>query len=376
MSNIVNKITALSAVVFIGAVSALTVFLPKQSQSQDEGRELAKFPKISMSALADGSFTESLSTWCADHFAGRSGWTSAGAALNSRICENVSNGIYITGERLLDTDAAKRGSSSAAADSVNDFAENYSGAVYMAAVPTATGVYGNLLPEHLRSDTEKAQISRFCDHISTGVRRIDTYTLLKTLSDQNIYYNTDSRWTCYGAYCVYRTVIQKLGFIPISYGRYSISHVTDEYLGDLYRRAMCKRCRSDILDVYTISDGAEITECTGMDNQGIVTEKQLFDREAAKGQEKYQLYLGEPLPLIRISTTVSNERKLLVIGDSFADCFIPFLTQHYSEIVYFRPKYASRQLTSFLDPDDYEQTLLLMGIDTLSEGSIPTIEKR
>ena len=246
----------------------------------------------------------------------------------------------------------------------------------MAAVPTATGVYGNLLPEHLRSDTEKAQISRFCDHISTGVRRIDTYTLLKTLSDQNIYYNTDSRWTCYGAYCVYRTVIQKLGFIPISYGRYSISHVTDEYLGDLYRRAMCKRCRSDILDVYTISDGAEITECTGMDNQGIVTEKQLFDREAAKGQEKYQLYLGEPLPLIRISTTVSNERKLLVIGDSFADCFIPFLTQHYSEIVYFRPKYASRQLTSFLDPDDYEQTLLLMGIDTLSEGSIPTIEKR
>ena len=376
MSNIVNKITALSAVVFIGAVSALTVFLPKQSHSQDEGRELAKFPEISMSALADGSFTESLSTWCADHFAGRSGWTSAGAALNSRICENVSNGIYITGERLLDTDAAKRGSSSAAADSVNDFAENYSGAVYMAAVPTATGVYGNLLPEHLRSDTEKAQISRFCDHISTGVRRIDTYTLLKTLSDQNIYYNTDSRWTCYGAYCVYRTVIQKLGFIPISYGRYSISHVTDEYLGDLYRRAMCKRCRSDILDVYTISDGAEITECTGMDNQGIVTEKQLFDREAAKGQEKYQLYLGEPLPLIRISTTVSNERKLLVIGDSFADCFIPFLTQHYSEIVYFRPKYASRQLTSFLDPDDYEQTLLLMGIDTLSEGSIPTIEKR
>jgi hypothetical protein len=376
MSNIVNKITALSAVVFIGAVSVLTVFLPKQSHSQDEGRELAKFPEISMSALADGSFTESLSTWCADHFAGRSGWTSAGAALNSRICENVSNGIYITGERLLDTDAAKRGSSSAAADSVNDFAENYSGAVYMAAVPTATGVYGNLLPEHLRSDTEKAQISRFCDHISTGVRRIDTYTLLKTLSDQSIYYNTDSRWTCYGAYCVYRTVIQKLGFIPISYGRYSISHVTDEYLGDLYRRAMCKRCRSDILDVYTISDGAEITECTGMDNQGIVTEKQLFDREAAKGQEKYQLYLGEPLPLIRISTTVSNERKLLVIGDSFADCFIPFLTQHYSEIVYFRPKYAARQLTSFLDPDDYEQTLLLMGIDTLSEGSIPTIEKR
>lgn len=376
MSNIINKITALSSVVFIGAVSILTVIMPKQSQSQDEGRELAKFPEVTISTLADGSFTDRLSIWCADHFAGRSGWTSAGAALNSRICENISNGIYITADRLLDTDAARRGGSSQAADSVNDFAENYSGAVYMAAVPTSTGVYGNLLPEHLRSDTEKAQITRFCDHLSTGVRRIDTYTLLKTLSDQNIYYNTDSRWTCYGAYCVYRTVIQKLGFIPISYGRYSVSHVTDEYLGDLYRRSMCKRGKSDILDVYTLSDGAEVTECTGMDNQGVVTEKQLFDREAVNGQEKYWLYLGEPLPLVRISTTVSNERRLLVIGDSFADCFIPFLTQHYTEIVYFRPEYATRQLTSFLDPDDYEQTLLLMGIDTLSEGSIPTIEKR
>lgn len=376
MSEIVNKITALSSAVFIGAVSLFTVFLPKQRESVDEGRELAKFPDMSLSALADGTFTDQLNVWCADHIAGRSGWTSAGSALNSRICESVSNGIYITGERLLDTDASRRQSSAPAADSIVSFSESYSGAVYIAAIPTSTGVYGTLLPQHLRTDTEKAQISRFYERLTASIRRTDTYTLLKTLSDQNIYYNTDSCWTCYGAYCVYRTVIQKLGFIPVSYGRFSITHVTDEYLGDLYRRSMYKRCRSDILDIYTLADGAEVTECTGMDNEGIVTEKSLFDTEAAKGMDKFRLYLGDPVPLIRINTTVSNERRLLVIGDRFADCFIPFLTQHYSEIVYFRPEYANRQLTSFIHPDDYEQTLILMGIDSLSEGSIPTIEKR
>ena len=59
MSNIINKITALSSVVFIGAVSILTVIMPKQSQSPDEGRELAKFPEVTISTLADGSFTDS-----------------------------------------------------------------------------------------------------------------------------------------------------------------------------------------------------------------------------------------------------------------------------------------------------------------------------
>jgi len=82
------------------------------------------------------------------------------------------------------------------------------------------------------------------------------------------------------------------------------------------------------------------------------------------------MYLGEKRPLVRIRTTVNNERKLLVIKDSFADCFVPFLTQHYSEIDVIAPEYMKGSVKDFVDPADYEQILFLFGIDSMDDENL------
>ena len=256
-----------------------------------------------------------------------------------------------------------------AASAVNIFAENYDGAVYFAAIPTSAGVYSSTLPGYLGNDTEKQQIDSFYNQLSSRIRTIDAYNILKMLSDNYIYYRTDPRWTSYGAYAVYRTVIQKLGFQPSKYDKYTIEHVTDSYQGTLFRRSQYMLCKPDIIDIYEYSGDAEVTSCSVVERDGTETPVELYDRSALETADKYGIYLGREVPLLRIETSVNNERRLLVIKDSYADCFVPFLTQHYSRIDVVSPELIGDGFDSFIDLSDYEQTLFLFGLSSLDDGA-------
>ncbi len=90
----------------------------------------------------------------------------------------------------------------------------------------------------------------------------------------------------------------------------------------------------------------------------------------------FGLYLGKRGPLVRIRTDVNNERRLLVIGSECAASFVPFLTQHYSEIAVVFPEYMDRPLDTFIDKNDYEQTLFLFGIDAVTADALKNTETR
>ena len=240
----------------------------------------------------------------------------------------------------------------------------------MVAVPTSSGVYRERLPEYLDDYRESQQISDFYDKLNKDIKRIDAYNILKMLNSNYIYYRSDTKWTSYGAYCVYRTVIQKLGFLPTTFDKYSIRHVTSDFRGNLYNRSLCTSVKPDIMDFYYCSGGAEVLSCTGVGKDKTIVSKRIYDEQQLESDYLYNAYLGESIPLLRIKTSVNNERKLLVIKDSYADCFIPFLTQHYSEIDVLSPELLDGSASDFVDFDKYEQTLFLFGIENLSDSSI------
>ena len=321
--------------------------------------------------LSDGSFVRSISSGFTDSFTERLEWISADARIGSALGESIVNGVYMTDERLLDAENTPKKAFPGTASAVLGFAERYDGAVYFAAIPTSAGVYGELLPEYLSTlstNTEKQVIDELYSQLETGVRKIDAYNILKMVSDNYIYFRTDNKWTGYGAYCVYRTVVQKLGFQPIAYDKYTIEHLTDSFCGELYSKTRYMKCKPDIIDIYEYTGGAEVTECTAIDSDGREYSCELYDRSAAQGEDMYNIYPGAVSAYFRIKTTVTNDRRLLVIGDDFAPAFLPFLVQHYNEIVMLSPEKISGGITQYADPDDFEQTLFLFGADTLCQS--------
>ena len=87
----------------------------------------------------------------------------------------------------------------------------------------------------------------------------------------------------------------------------------------------------------------------------------------------YSVFLGDPAPLIKIKTSVKNDKKLLVIKDSYANCFVPFLIQHYSEIAVVSPEDMQKELSEYVNINDYGQTLFLFGVENL--GNRANLEK-
>ncbi|MDE6427071.1 MAG: hypothetical protein K2K89_13200 [Ruminococcus sp.] len=365
-----GKIAAFITVTALTAGLILTVTGKKSDFSINENRKLASFPEFSVSALTDGSYGKQLNQYITDHFFRREKWVSAQACIKSYMGEKIINGVYIDSRGLLDAEISSRKISTKNINAVNKFFENYTGTAYFTAVPTASGIYGDKLPEYLITNPEKNQIDFLYDNLTDGIRTIDTYNILRMLNDNYIYYRNDTKLTSYGAYYVYRTIIQKLGFKPSSYDKYTIKHITSDFRGNLYNKCLYNGTKSDILDVYSYSGGAEVTSCTAYCNNGMTYRKTLNDETFLESGDMYRMYIGMEEPFIRIKTSVNNEKKLLLIKDSYADCFIQFLIQHYSEIAVISPEHMKKPISSFINPDNYEQTLFLFGIESMDNENL------
>lgn len=370
MTKLSNRITAVAVLLFMAFFMIFTFFGKKKGSSANENRSLAERPELSISALADGSFASELSQYTADHFLFRDSWIKLDAAIRSEVGEGLINGVYIAKDMLLNVDTSGREGLYENASALNRFAESYNGAVYAAVIPTSSGVYRELLPEQLGKYRESQQITDMYDSLSRKIKRIDAYNILKMMNDNYIYYRSDTKWTSYGAYCVYRTVIQRLGFMPTTYDKYSVHHASSDFRGNLYHRSQYKGVKPDIIDFYSCNGGAEIISCKGYYNSGKVADKSIYDEKQLDSDYMYNAYLGEDVPLLKITTSVKNDRKLLVIKDDYADCFIPFLTQHYSEIDVVSPELAEGSISSIVDYSDYEQILFLFGIENMSREGI------
>lgn len=339
--------------------------MDKGDESYQENRKLAVMPEFSLSSIADGSYVKQLEAYFTDRFAGRSYWISANGVMEANVGERIVNGVYIADDKMLDISAKTDGSLENTADFINEFVESYDGTAYFVAVPSSSGVYDDLLPEYISGDTEKQKIDKLYSLFDSNIRKIDAYNILKMLNDNYIYYRNDSKWTSYGAYCVYRTVIQKLGFLPSAYDKYTIEHISGEFRGDLYNKTLYTNIKADMLDIYEYHEGAEILECIGYNLDGTVYEKNFYEKSYINSNDMYKLYLGDEAPMVHIKTSVNNEKKLLIIKDSYANCFIPFLLQHYSEIDIISPESLESGMSNFINIDSYEQTLFLFGIKEL-----------
>lgn len=344
---------------------AATLIRKKGEISFHENRRLAELPRISLSSLADGTFFSSLGNYVSDHFAFRSKMLAANAKLYIYKGEPIINDVFITDERMLHAEIRDEKSEWKSAEAINELAEKFNDSVYVIAVPSSDGVYSDNLPEYLNSYTQKSQIDGFYNALDSSIKRIDAYSILKMLNDNYIYYRNDTRWTSYGAYCVYRTVIQKLGFMPITYDKYTIEHVTSEFRGNLYNKTLYTGTKADIIDIYYYDKGSKIVSMKAYDKNGKSTDVSMYDKSFINTNDSYKFYMGNENGLIIIKTDVSNDKKLLLIKDEYADCFIPFLAQHYSEIAVLSEDCKLSEYSGLLDINDYNQMLLLFGADNL-----------
>ena len=366
MNNKQNKLSAILFMAVLLVFPVLTLISEKEVFSSTENRNLASFPKISIESIKDKSFMDGLEKYLSDHFIGRTEWVEAKVKTEVLIGKEEINGVYITNDMLIqklntpDYDKVNK-----AMEAINKFAADNKANIYVMFAPTAGGIYSGELPKNAPVFNQKAFIEYMYNKLNSNVTTIDVYNSLYAVRDEYIYYRNDHHWTSYGAYCGYKTAIKKLGFSEISYDKYHIEHASNSFKGTLYSKTLYDKIIPDMVDLYNYENGAKVTSVEVNDGMEVKEYDSIYFREYLKEKDKYLVYLGPNQPLIKIKTDVKNERKLLVIKDSYANTFIPFLTQHYSEITVLDLRYIRTSYNDIVNMDDYNQVLIIYSAATM-----------
>lgn len=318
------------------------------------------FPKPSLYSLVNGEWAQELETYLGEHIGFHDALFRVKSQADQLLGEKMIRGVYVSDEMLLEKTASEEKlSPELLADPVNRFYEETQLPTLLVLVPSAAEIYKEQLPANAPNADQKGRIQSVYAATMTGVRTVDACNVLSSLKNNYIYYRTDSRWTSFGAYYVYQSAIQKMGFSSLPYDRYVISHLSTDFRGDLYEQTLYEGVRADVLDCYTLEGGAKVTGVTAWYPDGTSEERRsLYSMAALESGDMYRFYLGAPCERLVIRTNLDNGKKLLVFQDDYGDCMIPFLLQHYSEICIVNLNRTQTMLKD-IEPEAYTQALFL-----------------
>jgi len=366
LKNIQKKISAGLFLASLVLLPFFTIVSKKESFSQLENRSLQKTPELSADSWFDGDFMDEFDAFVSDHFAGRVKWIETKVHAELLTGKKEINGIYVSDGRLIEhTPDPDYSAVEKSVNAINTLASETDTPVYVMLVPTSAGIYTDSIPKNAPQNDQHEIISDIYGRFDSSVSTIDVYDILNASKEDYIYYRTDHHWTSLGAYYAYSTAIQKLGFSSVPYSRYDIEHASSEFLGTYYSKTLYNKIQPDIIDIYTSKEGSSVLSCTVSNAIEEKSYDSIYFREFLDVKDKYSLYLGINQPCIKIRTNLQSDKKILIFKDSYANSFVPFLTQHYNEITVLDMRYIN-DFRDYADPDEYTHVLFLYNSTTFS----------
>ena len=154
-----------------------------------------------------------------------------------------------------------------------------------------------------------------------GGQAIDLRTAL--LPDAaNMYYHTDHHWTTQGALTAYQAWCAATGHAPQDW---QLGTASTTFRGTLYSKVLLPDSPYD--KVAIASDAA----IRSMDCDGEVSDS-LYSMAALEEKDHYKIFMGGNYAKVVIDTGANTGKSLLVVKDSFANSFLPFLVRDYDTI--------------------------------------------
>lgn len=361
-----HSLLILSALLLFG-ITLVNLFWPKRTQIELENRKAAQFPTFSVQGLLDGSWQSSFSTWMQDQFLLRDQWINTQRATDEAVFQKVEEGNILIGQdgwmftKLFSVDDATQKQLDKNVQAVADFAANYPGRVTFLLAPSASVIYEDMLPTGAPMIDENAMLDEIFAKIGESASVLDLRQTFTENKEEYLYFKTDHHWTPYGAYLAYQQFCNLKGLIPFDLNAHEAVTVED-FQGTHYSATRLWNVQNDSITYYPLDNPMTIYRITGEAQYEPETTENLINTEKFDTRDKYAAFLdgNNGYSVIEGNGTGS----ILVVKDSYANSFIPYLTENYAKIgvVDFRNfKYG---LDSTIQQEGYDQILILYNFQT------------
>lgn len=359
-----KKYTGIIFAFVILMFSLLLIVLPKSNFSENENRYLEKFPTFSISSLIDGSFMNKLEKYIQDHFPFRNTFVNIQTKSELILGKSEVNNVYITQKGYLIEKNANVDNKTLnrIANMFNVITKTNANTTVMI-TPTSITINNKLLPKYAIVYSELDQIN----NIYTKLTNCNTLTLQEELHNLNesgiqAYYMTDHHWTTRAAYEGYVKYMKSINMTPRSLSEFNEQIVSDNFYGTTYSKANIYNIPADKITTYT----HKTNELEVKYSNDPKTYYSLYNKDYLDKKDKYAMFLNGNQGFITINNkSIDSSKTLLVIKDSYANCFIPFIANDFKTTYVVDPRYYVDSITDIINENNIDEVLILYNIHTL-----------
>ncbi len=341
-----------NAIVTIGVISFVILFLavadvvtPDRVFSESENRVLASKPEFSEEALLEGDYTTEYETYVTDQFIGRDKWIAVKTMWDILLQKRDINGVYLgEDDYLIEQHKPEDYSPKQEKEKIELLKKLVNRwDVKVMLVPTADNILTEKLPNHATYYDQTKLLAEVKEAVGAD-NYVDVYNALQLHADEEIYYRTDHHWTSLGAYYGYLEWLNTVEQSPVIREVERRESVTEDFLGTLHSRINLPMQGEEIQYFYD----TERWPVTVTYEDGTVTDT-FYEKSHLDTKNKYGYFLDDNHAFIEIKTSRPNGKTLFVIKDSFANCTIPLLAQHYEKVYVLDLRYFNGKLFPFME---------------------------
>ena len=353
---------------FVGLFLA-DLITPDRAYSELENTTLSQRPSLS-SFSADGlnKYFTAYTKYVKDQVVGRDAWIGLQSDVETLVLQKEQSGGILLGKEhmmfprtygLVSSETRTLPKNTAALEAL---CQRYPGKVNVMLVPAASDIYPENVPAGAPLLDEDSYLDSLASTVqSAGGRFVDVRQTLRDHKSNYIYYRTDHHWTTLGAYYAYQQLCDELGLTPFDLSAHK-ALTAENFYGTHYSKARTPNAEPDTITYYALPNQLTIYNVTGPGQPTDGETTGLYDTAKLDVYDKYAMFLHGNNGLSRIKGNGTG--RILVVKDSYANCFSPFLTANYADIDVVDFRNYNYGLDSLIAANDYDQILVLYSFDS------------
>ena len=373
-----KKVRIIIIIVFIGffvLISGASLIIKDREFSPNENRYLAETPELSWDNILSGKFQDGLEDYLRDQVCFRDGWITVKTGIQKACGDTDIGGAYVGKdgydfEKITPEDVDEK-QVDRNIKAVEDYFMMASETIdkqklSFLLVPTSGLVMQEKLPKNARLFDQ----AKYIDQVQKAMKDYNFVDVRDTLMDHNdeyIYYKTDHHWTSAGACLAYDVWSERTGGEAETEDGLVKNVVSDKFRGSLYSKILDADSAYDEIWTYGLQkdDAFGSKDCTVT-----IDEKQqldsIYDDEMLQKKDKYAYFLSGNYGQVHIqnqkAASKAKGKSILIIKDSFANSFVPFVTQDYENIYMVDLRYYNGDMKSYLQEHNITDVLVLYNI--------------
>lgn len=240
-----------------------------------------------------------------------------------------------------------------------------------APAPTSIGIMvENEYMKMLACEPQDEALDYVHSFMADSVVKVDTVRTLIPHNDEYLYYRTDHHWSALAAYYVYEQIMLQMGYEPAPLDSFE-AWDQGEFHGSLYYQCSNpNKLTPDNVIAYKPAGDLHTMIYNG-DGSGFEWDL-LTDMTKSQVGSKYMTFLaGDHALTVITNNSLPDAPNVLMVKDSYGNCFAPFLTQNYHKVyVMDYREYYQLSISRFAEQYEIQDVILIPNLGATQSSNV------